>query len=49
MANILYVADKIGKKAESIAERQRTNREKALQLMDKLRDMLELHQFLQVS
>ncbi|CAG0894530.1 unnamed protein product, partial [Darwinula stevensoni] len=42
-----FAADKIGKKAESIAERQRTNREKALQLMDRLRDMLELHQFLQ--
>ena len=42
-----FASDKIGKKAESIGERRNANREKALALMERLKDMLQLHQFLQ--
>jgi len=42
-------ADKIGKKGDSIKERRDNNKKKALEQMEKLRDQLQLHQFLQVS
>ncbi|CAG0924866.1 unnamed protein product, partial [Notodromas monacha] len=42
-----FASDKIGKKADSIAERRNANREKALGLMERLRDLLQQHQFLQ--
>lgn len=42
------LADKVSKKAESIADRRNANRERALQQMEKLKDQLLLHQFLQV-
>ncbi|XP_026477327.1 spectrin beta chain isoform X2 [Ctenocephalides felis] len=42
-----YAADKVQKKAENIDERRNANREKALQQLEKLRDQLQLHQFLQ--
>jgi len=44
-----FEADKIKKKAASIHERRDTNRDKAQELMDQLRDQLQLHQFLQDS
>lgn len=42
-----FDADKIQRKAENIDSRRNTNREKALQQMEKLQDQLQLHQFLQ--
>ncbi|XP_065563390.1 spectrin beta chain-like isoform X3 [Artemia franciscana] len=42
-----FQADKVAKKAEGIQERREANRERALQLMEKLKDELQLHQFLQ--
>jgi len=44
----IFVADKIGKKADSIRERRDINRKKALDQMEKLKDQLQLHQYLQV-
>ena len=40
--------DKIGKKGDSIRERRDNNKKRALEQMEKLRDQLQLHQFLQV-
>lgn len=45
---MLFSADKVSKKAENIADRRNANRERALQQMEKLKDQLLLHQFLQV-
>ncbi|XP_046383490.1 spectrin beta chain isoform X6 [Ischnura elegans] len=42
-----FAADKVQKKAENISERRNNNRERALLQMERLRDQLELHQFLQ--
>ncbi|XP_039294197.1 spectrin beta chain isoform X2 [Nilaparvata lugens] len=42
-----FAADKVNKKAENINDRRNVNRERAIQLMEKLRDQLQLHQFLQ--
>ncbi|KAJ8687026.1 hypothetical protein QAD02_022820, partial [Eretmocerus hayati] len=42
-----FAADKVKKKAESVAERRNANREKAQQIMDKLRDQHQLQLFLQ--
>ncbi|XP_024081152.1 spectrin beta chain isoform X3 [Cimex lectularius] len=42
-----FAADKVTKKAENIEERRNNNKVKAQQQMDKLKDQLELHQFLQ--
>ncbi|XP_063228722.1 spectrin beta chain isoform X7 [Bacillus rossius redtenbacheri] len=42
-----FAADKVHKKAESINDRRNANRDKALEYMDKLKDLLQLHQFLQ--
>ncbi|KMQ98255.1 spectrin beta chain isoform x6 [Lasius niger] len=42
-----FAADKVKKKAENINERRRVNREKANQLMEKLKDQLQLQMFLQ--
>lgn len=42
-----FDADKIQRKAENIEGRRDSNREKALQQMEKLQDQLQLHQFLQ--
>ncbi|XP_046664582.1 LOW QUALITY PROTEIN: spectrin beta chain-like [Homalodisca vitripennis] len=42
-----FAADKVSKKAENIADRRNANRERALQQMEKLKDQLLLHQFLQ--
>ncbi|XP_050677383.1 spectrin beta chain isoform X1 [Leptidea sinapis] len=42
-----FDADKIQRKAESIRARRDSNREKALQQLEKLQDQLQLHQFLQ--
>nr|CAD7595507.1 unnamed protein product [Timema genevievae] len=42
-----FAADKVHKKAESINDRRNANRDKAMQYMDKLKDQLQLHQFLQ--
>ncbi|XP_037873168.2 spectrin beta chain isoform X9 [Bombyx mori] len=42
-----FDADKIQRKAENIEARRNANREKALNLMEKLQDQLQLHQFLQ--
>jgi len=44
----LLAADKVHKKAENINERRNANRDRALQQMEKLKDQLQLHQFLQV-
>lgn len=44
----LILADKVSKKAENIDERRNVNKERALQLMEKLKDQLQLHHFLQV-
>ncbi|KAJ8895024.1 hypothetical protein PR048_000333 [Dryococelus australis] len=44
-----FAADKVHKKAESINDRRNANRDKALQYMEKLKDLLQLHQFLQAS
>lgn len=46
--NFLLAADKVHKKAENINERRNANRDRALQQMEKLKDQLQLHQFLQV-
>jgi hypothetical protein len=45
---LLVAADKVHKKAENINERRNANRDRALQQMEKLKDQLQLHQFLQV-
>ncbi|XP_052270062.1 spectrin beta chain-like isoform X3 [Dreissena polymorpha] len=42
-----YAADKIHKKAENINERRNTNRQRADEQLDRLRDQLLLQQFLQ--
>jgi spectrin beta len=42
-----FASDKISKKAEDISERRNTNHELALSQLEKLRDQLLLHQFLQ--
>lgn len=42
-----FAADKVKRKAESINERRNVNRDKAQQLMDKLRDQQQLQLFLQ--
>uniref|UniRef100_A0ABD2X9X6 Spectrin beta chain n=1 Tax=Trichogramma kaykai TaxID=54128 RepID=A0ABD2X9X6_9HYME len=42
-----FAADKVKRKAESINERRNTNRDKAQQMMDRLRDQLQLQMFLQ--
>ncbi|KAL0280603.1 UNVERIFIED_CONTAM: hypothetical protein PYX00_001846 [Menopon gallinae] len=42
-----FDADKIRKKAENINDRRNTNRDRAVIVMDKLKDQLMLHQFLQ--
>uniref|UniRef100_T1HWC3 Spectrin beta chain n=1 Tax=Rhodnius prolixus TaxID=13249 RepID=T1HWC3_RHOPR len=42
-----FASDKVVKKAHNIDERRKNNREKAQQQMEKLKDQLELHQFLQ--
>ncbi|XP_045479704.1 spectrin beta chain isoform X5 [Harmonia axyridis] len=41
-----FAADKIGKRADVIDERRTINREKAMALTEKLRDQLELQQYL---
>ncbi|CAH2015628.1 unnamed protein product, partial [Acanthoscelides obtectus] len=41
-----FAADKIHKRADNIDERRLANREKAQALLERLRDQLELHQFL---
>lgn len=43
-----FDADKIRKKAENLNDRRNTNRDRAILMMNKLRDQLMLHQFLQV-
>jgi spectrin beta len=48
VCQFLVAADKVHKKAENINERRNANRDRALQQMDKLKDQLQLHQFLQV-
>ncbi|CAH0387321.1 unnamed protein product [Bemisia tabaci] len=40
-------AEKCKKKAESLNERRNLNKQRALEMMDKLKDQLQLHQFLQ--
>eukprot|EP00095_Tigriopus_kingsejongensis_P000631 maker-scaffold275_size226830-snap-gene-1.25 protein:Tk00631 transcript:maker-scaffold275_size226830-snap-gene-1.25-mRNA-1 annotation:"spectrin beta chain" len=42
-----FASDKISKKADDISERRNINHELALQQLEKLRDQLLLHQFLQ--
>ncbi|KAK0158327.1 hypothetical protein PV328_009343 [Microctonus aethiopoides] len=42
-----FASDKVRKKAENISERRNINREKANQLMEKLKDQLQLQMFLQ--
>uniref|UniRef100_T1IQM9 Spectrin beta chain n=1 Tax=Strigamia maritima TaxID=126957 RepID=T1IQM9_STRMM len=42
-----FAGDKIQKKAENIHDRRNSNRDKANQQIVKLRDLLQLHQFLQ--
>ncbi|PSN56235.1 Spectrin beta chain [Blattella germanica] len=42
-----FAADKVHKKAENINDRRNANRDRALQQMEKLKDQLQLHQFLQ--
>uniref|UniRef100_A0A069DY92 Spectrin beta chain n=1 Tax=Panstrongylus megistus TaxID=65343 RepID=A0A069DY92_9HEMI len=42
-----FASDKVVKKAHNIDERRKNNRERAQQQMEKLKDQLELHQFLQ--
>ncbi|XP_017882681.1 spectrin beta chain isoform X5 [Ceratina calcarata] len=42
-----FAADKVRKKAESINERRRVNREKANRCMERLKDQLQLQMFLQ--
>lgn len=44
-----FEGDKIAKRADSINERRNANREKAFKQFDKLKDLLELQQFLRVS
>lgn len=44
----MFIADKVKKKADNLNERRNINREKALELMERLKDQLQLHQFLQV-
>lgn len=41
-----FAGDKIAKRSDSINERRNANREKAQAIMDKLKDQLELNQFL---
>ncbi|CAH1390274.1 unnamed protein product [Nezara viridula] len=42
-----FAGDKVLKKAKSIEERRNSNRQKAQENMEKLKDQLQLHQFLQ--
>ncbi|XP_027207979.2 spectrin beta chain isoform X6 [Penaeus vannamei] len=42
-----FAADKIQKKAENIEERRQQNRDRAMEQMERLRDQLQVHQFLQ--
>lgn len=42
-----FAADKIRRKADSIKDRRRANRDKAAQYSEKLKDQLQMHQFLQ--
>ncbi|GLH07508.1 Spectrin beta chain [Gryllus bimaculatus] len=42
-----YAADKVSKKADNINDRRNANRERALEQMERLKDQLQLHQFLQ--
>ena len=42
-----FAAEKIARKAEDISDRRNTNHEMALSQLEKLRDQLLLHQFLQ--
>ncbi|XP_065222375.1 spectrin beta chain isoform X1 [Planococcus citri] len=42
-----FESDKVKKKADNINDRRNLNRERALELMEKLKDQLQLHQFLQ--
>lgn len=46
---MLIVGDKVLKKAKSIEERRNSNRQKAQENMEKLKDQLLLHEFLQVG
>ena len=46
---IYVLADKVHKKADNINDRRNANRDRALQQMEKLKDQLQLHQFLQVT
>lgn len=41
-----FAGDKIAKRSDSINERRNANRDKAHEMMEKLKDQLELHQFL---
>uniref|UniRef100_A0A2I9LPT2 Spectrin beta chain n=1 Tax=Centruroides hentzi TaxID=88313 RepID=A0A2I9LPT2_9SCOR len=42
-----FASDKVNKKAENISERRNANRAKALEQMEKLKDELQIQQFLQ--
>ena len=42
-----FAADKAQRKAENISERREANRQRAVQLMERLRDALQLQQFMQ--
>ncbi|XP_042238845.1 spectrin beta chain-like isoform X1 [Homarus americanus] len=42
-----FAAEKIQKKAENIEERRQQNRDRAMEQMERLRDQLQVHQFLQ--
>ena len=42
-----FAGDKIKKKAESIEERREANKNRAIELMERLRDQLQVHQFTQ--
>jgi len=45
---MFFAADKVQKKADNINDRRNVNRDRALNQMEKLKDQLQLHQFLQV-
>jgi len=42
-----FASEKVQKKADNIEERRAANRERAMQLMDRLRDQLQMHTFMQ--
>ncbi|XP_052133456.1 spectrin beta chain [Frankliniella occidentalis] len=42
-----FDSDKVNRKAQNIDERRNANRQRALEQMEKLKDQLQLHQFLQ--